>query len=57
VEDYRVDRLLMGSDWPHAEGTRQPSDFVTETLAGLTPADCRRVARDNAVDLLGLPTA
>jgi predicted TIM-barrel fold metal-dependent hydrolase len=57
VDQYRVDRLLMGSDWPHAEGTRQPSDFVTETLAGLSPPDVRRIARDNALDLLGLPSA
>jgi predicted TIM-barrel fold metal-dependent hydrolase len=54
IEDYRVDRLLMGSDWPHAEGTRQPSDFVTGTLAGLAAADVRRIAHDNALDLLGL---
>ena len=33
--DVRVDRLLMGSDWPHAEGTRQPIDFVGETLSGV----------------------
>ena len=28
----RVDRLLLGSDWPHAEGTRLPADFVAESL-------------------------
>jgi predicted TIM-barrel fold metal-dependent hydrolase len=55
LADVRVDRLLLGSDWPHAEGTRRPLDFVTETLAGLPDADVRRIARDNAVDLLGVP--
>jgi predicted TIM-barrel fold metal-dependent hydrolase len=51
---FRVDRLLLGSDWPHAEGTREPLEFVTDTLAGL-PADAvQRIARDNAVDLLGV---
>ena len=40
-----LDRFLLGSDWPHAEGTRQPIDFVTETLADV-PADAvRKIAR------------
>ncbi len=55
--DVRVDRLLLGSDWPHAEGTRQPFDFVTETLAGLPGEDVQRIARDNAVELLGVDVA
>ena len=52
--DVRIDRLLLGSDWPHAEGTRQPADFVTETLADLPDEEVRRIAHDNAVELLGL---
>jgi predicted TIM-barrel fold metal-dependent hydrolase len=52
VEQMRVDRLLLGSDWPHAEGTRQPVDFVTESLAGLPEAAVRRIARDNALEVL-----
>ena len=51
---FRVDRLLLGSDWPHAEGTRTPYEFVTDTLAGLPDADVERIARTNAVDLLGV---
>ena len=55
LPEFRADRFLLGSDWPHAEGTREPMDFVTETLAGL-PADAvQRIAKDNAVELLGLP--
>jgi predicted TIM-barrel fold metal-dependent hydrolase len=54
IEDFRVDRLLMGSDWPHAEGTRRPVDFITETLAGLAPADVERISRSNALALLGM---
>jgi len=54
LPDVRVDRLLLGSDWPHAEGTRQPAEFVTETLAGLSADDVRRIARDNALELLGI---
>ena len=52
TEDVRIDRLLLGSDWPHAEGTRQPVDFLTESLAGLPDDDVRRIARDNALDVL-----
>ena len=50
---FRVDRLLLGSDWPHAEGTRTPYEFLTETLAGLPDDDVARIARTNATDLLG----
>ncbi len=46
LADLRVDRLLLGSDWPHAEGMRQPGDFVTESLAGLSDRDVRRIARE-----------
>lgn len=52
--DIRIDRLLLGSDWPHAEGVRQPADFITESLANLAEADVRRIARENALELLGL---
>jgi predicted TIM-barrel fold metal-dependent hydrolase len=55
VGQFRTDRLLLGSDWPHAEGTRRPLDFVTETLAGLPDEDVQRIARDNAAELLGVP--
>jgi predicted TIM-barrel fold metal-dependent hydrolase len=54
LADIRADRLLLGSDWPHAEGTRQPADFVTETLAGVADDDVRLIARDNALALLDL---
>jgi predicted TIM-barrel fold metal-dependent hydrolase len=54
VGDVRVDRLLLGSDWPHAEGTRQPVDFLVESLAGLPEVDIRRIGRDNALALLGV---
>ena len=54
ASDIRLDRLLLGSDWPHAEGTRQPVDFVTESLSGFTPEQIRTIGRDNALDLLGI---
>jgi len=52
--DVRLDRLLLGSDWPHAEGTVNPAAFITETLGKLPEADVRRVARGNALSLLGI---
>jgi predicted TIM-barrel fold metal-dependent hydrolase len=55
VDELRTDRLLLGSDWPHAEGTRRPLDFVTDTLAGLPDEDVQRIARANAAELLGVP--
>ena len=54
LDDVSPDRFLLGSDWPHAEGTRQPMDFVTDTLADV-PADAvRKIARENALALLDL---
>ena len=55
LADVRADRLLLGSDWPHAEGTREPADFVTETLSGVPNEAVSLIARDNALALLGLP--
>src|SRR4029453_1145344 len=45
-----ADRLLLGSDFPHAEGLRAPMDFLDE-LAGFAPGDVRRIMRDNALSL------
>jgi len=52
--DVRLDRLLLGSDWPHAEGTVAPAAFITEALGKLPEAGVRRVARENALSLLGI---
>jgi predicted TIM-barrel fold metal-dependent hydrolase len=54
LADVRADRLLLGSDWPHAEGTRHPLDFLTESLAGLPDDTVRRIGRDNAIEVLGI---
>jgi predicted TIM-barrel fold metal-dependent hydrolase len=48
-----VDSIVMGSDWPHAEGLAQPSEFV-KLLDDLPAADQRRIMRDNAAELLGI---
>jgi predicted TIM-barrel fold metal-dependent hydrolase len=47
-----TETIVMGSDYPHAEGLAEPRDFfgLIETLS---PKDQRRIMRDNAMDLFG----
>ena len=45
-----ADRLLMGSDWPHAEGLQEPTDYIRE-LQGFAPDEIRRIMRENALSL------
>jgi predicted TIM-barrel fold metal-dependent hydrolase len=47
-----VERLLFGSDFPHTEGLPEPAMFVKD-IPTFTPAETRRVMRDNVLDLLG----
>ena len=51
VEILGAERVLMGSDWPHAEGTEVPRDYL-DCLDGLAPASVRRITRDNALELV-----
>ncbi len=46
-----VDRVLFGSDWPHAEGTEAPLDYAS-ALDGLEPAATRRIMCENGLELL-----
>ena len=50
-----VDSLVLGSDFPHAEGLAEPESFV-QTMTTLTSADIRKVMRDNGRALLPLST-
>jgi predicted TIM-barrel fold metal-dependent hydrolase len=45
-----VERILFGSDWPHAEGLADPKDFLAN-IAGFSAHDQRRIMRDNAHEL------
>lgn len=45
-----ADRLLMGSDYPHAEGLADPTDYVHE-LGGFSDAEIQLVMRENALAL------
>src|SRR4051794_14192061 len=47
-----VDCLLMGSDWPHAEGLREPAEFYAK-VEGLGDEARRKFLRDNGTKLLG----
>ena len=45
--------VLLGSDYPHAEGPEHPSAFY-DRLMGIGVANERKFMRDNGADLLGL---
>lgn len=49
------DRVLFGSDYPHAEGLAEPRDFA-ECVRPLGGDSVRRIMRDNLRGLLGLVT-
>lgn len=46
-----TDRLLFGSDWPHAEGLVKPLDFLNE-VKDFTPADQKKFMSTNLKGLL-----
>ena len=47
-----ADRLLLGSDWPHAEGLAEPSSFIKDLdNNGFSMDDARLVMRDNGLAL------
>jgi len=45
-----AENMIAGSDWPHAEGLPDPTDYALD-LAGLSDAEIRLVMRENAVGL------
>jgi predicted TIM-barrel fold metal-dependent hydrolase len=45
-----ADRMLLGSDWPHAEGLADPTEFVKD-LDGFTDDEIKLVMRDNCLAL------
>ena len=54
TERIGVDRVLMGSDWPHPEGNIMPGDFA-DSIQKLPEADIKKIMRDNLLELLGTP--
>ncbi len=49
---HGADRMLFGSDYPHAEGLADPCAFVHD-LDGFSDAEIRRIMRDNGLALVG----
>jgi len=47
-----TDRILFGSDYPHAEGLADPNSFVND-LHGFNAAEVKAIMRDNAYELIG----
>ena len=48
-----VERILFGSDWPHAEGIAHPRDFF-DNVEDFSLADQRRIMLENARELTGV---
>ncbi|MBX7433933.1 amidohydrolase [Mycobacterium sp. Y57] len=42
-----MERILFGSDWPHAEGMSEPKEYL-ENVATFTAAERKLIMRDNA---------
>jgi len=53
VDALGADHVLFGSDYPHPEGLREPSDFVG-LLDGCDDLTKRKVLRTNTAQLLGI---
>ena len=51
VQQVGADRVLFGSDFPHAEGLADPLSFEKE-LHGLPESDVRKIMHDNARQLV-----
>jgi len=51
IDTIGVERVLFGSDFPHAEGLAEPVDFA-QAIAGRSAGEIRRVMRDNAREII-----
>jgi predicted TIM-barrel fold metal-dependent hydrolase len=49
-----ADRVLFGSDYPHAECNPHPDEWIAEHQSRLAPGDLKKMLRDNARVLVGL---
>jgi predicted TIM-barrel fold metal-dependent hydrolase len=58
ADSIGIDHVLFGSDWPHAEGLADPTDFVDD-LDGFDAEEIRTIMRDNGRALVTprVPTA
>jgi predicted TIM-barrel fold metal-dependent hydrolase len=51
LQHVPVERVLFGSDYPHAEGFAEPKQFLS-LLEGISDDDQHRIMRDNARELM-----
>jgi predicted TIM-barrel fold metal-dependent hydrolase len=54
AKELSVDHILMGSDWPHAEGLPEPADYIRD-LPGFAPDAVRKIMHDNARVIVPVP--
>jgi predicted TIM-barrel fold metal-dependent hydrolase len=54
AEHLPVERILFGSDWPHAEGLGSPGDFF-KNVEEFSLEDQRKIMRENARQLTFAP--
>jgi len=47
VDVVGADRVVFGSDWPHAEGLADPTSFIKE-IDGVSDVDAKKIMHDNA---------
>ena len=50
IETLGADRVVLGSDYPHAEGLERPSDYLAD-LEGVAEGVVRKVMRENGLAL------
>jgi predicted TIM-barrel fold metal-dependent hydrolase len=55
IDAIGVEAIAFGSDWPHPEGIAEPAEYVDALPTDLPDADARKIMRDNARVLVGLP--
>ncbi|ASG22234.1 amidohydrolase family protein [Nitrospirillum viridazoti] len=49
-----ADWILMGSDYPHAEGVEEPRIFAEEACKGVSDADTAKIMYENGMRFMGL---
>ena len=54
IDCIGTDRVVIGSDFPHVEGTAEPAAFLEE-IGTTSPGVLRRIMRENALELMGDP--
>ena len=51
IDVVGADRVVFGSDWPHAEGLADPTSFIKE-IDSVSDADAKKIMHDNARQLV-----